>query len=71
MDLVFRFRRGDGGDDDADVEGRNVIRNRSNNFRNGVRLLFNYDQGEVSDGANSPPPPTTPFIDLMPLGLNA
>ena len=44
MDLVFRFGRGDGGDD-ADVEGRNVIRNRSNNFRNGV--LFNSDQGGI------------------------
>ena len=46
MDLVFRFGRGDGGGgDDADVEGRNVIRNRSNNFRNGV--LFYSDQGGI------------------------
>ena len=45
MDLVFRFGRGDGGGDDVEVEGRNVIRNRSNNFRNGV--LFNSDQGGI------------------------
>ena len=51
MDLVFRFGRGDGGGDDADVEGRNVIRNRSNNFR--IMESSSIPTREVSDGANS------------------